>query len=84
MKEGLEKLYNNWDETKRNRFEEYVKDMEYGKDRDWMFTCLAWQGLLGKEHNKTKEGAKFYQENGAKYDATHQNIIKMLTKACPF
>ncbi len=84
MKEGLEKIYNNWDERKRTRFENYVNDVEYGNDRDLMFTCLAWQGLLGKDHNKTVEGAKFYQENGAKYDAVHQYVISMLTKNCPF
>ncbi|WP_461640208.1 hypothetical protein [Labilibaculum euxinus] len=90
MKEGLEKLYNNWDEAKRNQFENYVNDIRdennavYGNDRDWMFTCLAWQGLLGKDHNKTKEGATFYKENRAKYNTTHRDIISMLTKDCPF
>ncbi len=84
MKEGLEKIYNNWDEAKRTRFENYVNDVEYGNDRDLMFTCLAWQGLLGKDHNKTIAGAKFYQENGVKYDAIHQYVISMLTKDCPF
>ena len=48
------------------------------------FLSLLWQGLLGKNHDKTEEGKKFYKENAKKYDNTRRYIIKMISKDCPF
>ena len=49
-----------------------------------MFTCLAWQGLIGDDHDKTKAGSEFYKKNGAKYNNTHQFTISILSDECPF
>ncbi len=82
MKKGLADLYSNWDIKTRTRFEDYygVSDA----NRDFMFECIAWHGLLGKNHDMTEAGKEFYKKNGKAYEEMKSNTISGISKDCPF
>lgn len=81
MKEGLSKLYEQWDDATKIRFEEYAGVTD--ANRDFMFECIAWHGLLGENHDMTEAGKEFYTKKGEEYEKMKDEVIRYLGKNCP-